>query len=248
MIKPTHFLLIIFLLKYNPACSQAEGGVERYSYPHDNNQSFDNVIYIQSAKKWYAEIRYNFAGTQNFSLYLGKTMSGGSNLSYSFTPLLGGVRGQFNGISTGLKMDLGYKAFFFSSQLAYSFSTDHYSESYYYNWSELCFQAIDWLHAGVSIQETHVFQTKRIFEPGLVVGLSFRQFSLPLYCFRPASKNRYFIVGFYYEWKYIRWIVGPESWIVKSESWKVKGEKVVSLKWISGGSRPLTCRSGAIGL
>ena len=196
-----YLLIIIALVINNPAFTQSENGIEQYYFrgPHNDYQVIP-VVHFKNEKNWYAEARCNYEDAETFSFYLGKTFSREALLTYSFTPLLGGVTGKFNGVSTGVNMELEYNNFFFSSQSQYSFSTGDRADSFLYSWSEIGYQPLSWLYGGLSVQQTRVFETRGTLEPGILAGFSFRRFSLPLYCFSPQNNTRYFIIGFNYDW------------------------------------------------
>lgn len=117
------------------------------------------------------------------------------------TPLLGGAIGNFNGISTGANLDIDYGSFFISMQSQYSFSTDQRADNFFYNWSELAYQPLPWLYGGVSVQHTRLYKTETNFEPGILIGFTFRNLTIPLYTFAPFNKNRYFMLGLTVEWE-----------------------------------------------
>ncbi len=202
MIIKSHFLTAISLCSLVCACAQSKAGVEQYCFRGSNlNYIIMPVAHFQNAKNWYGEARYNYEDEKTFSLYVGKTFSNDDVLSYSFTPLAGGAAGLFNGISAGLNMTLDYKNFFFSSQSQYSLSTDHYKNNFYYNWSEIGYQPVNFFYTGVSLQQTNSFQSRTKLEPGVLVGFAFKKFSVPLYWFNLSNSSRYFMVGFNFEWE-----------------------------------------------
>ena len=182
--------------------AQSKTAIEQY-HVVGNNRTYTPIAiaHYQNNKKWYAEGRYNYEEQNTFSLYIGKTFSKKKKLSYGVTPLIGGAIGNFNGISTGMNMDLDYRNFFFSSQSQYSFSTEQTLDNFFYNWSELAYQPLGWIYGGVSIQHTRLNKSQNSFEKGILVGFSFGNFTLPVYIFDPLNKTRYFIVGLSLEWE-----------------------------------------------
>ncbi|MBC7829035.1 MAG: hypothetical protein H7122_14895 [Chitinophagaceae bacterium] len=182
--------------------AQSKASLEQY-HIMGNNRTYVpmSIAHFQNNKKWYAEGRYNYEELETFSLYVGKTFSKKEKLSYVLTPLLGGAIGNFNGVSTGINMDLDYSNFFFSLQSQYSFSTDRRADNFFYNWSELAYQPLAWLYGGISVQHTRLYRTETRFEPGLLIGFSYRNLTLPVYTFAPFNRNRYFMVGLNIEWE-----------------------------------------------
>lgn len=182
--------------------AQSKTSIEQYHVVGNNHNYMPmSIAQFQSDKKWYAEGRYNYEELETFSMYVGKTFSKQRDLSYSLTPLLGAALGKFNGVSAGINMDFDYGNFFFSGQSQYSFSTDQRTDNFFYNWSELGYQPLEWLYGGVSVQNTRLYKTETIFEPGILVGFSFRNLTIPLYTFAPFKKNRYFMLGLSIEWE-----------------------------------------------
>jgi hypothetical protein len=117
-------------------------------------------------------------------------------------PMLGGSVGRFNGISTGLNIEMELNKFFFSSQSQYSRSTAQYGEYFVYNWSEVGFQSLKWLYTGLSVQHTHDRLEGNDLQPGLMVGFTFNRFTIPIYTFEPYNSGRNFIVGVTMSWKH----------------------------------------------
>jgi hypothetical protein len=175
------------------------------------------VMQYKHPKKWYAEARYNYEDMETFSLYLGKTITVEKNdLKGSFVPMLGGSVGRFNGISTGLNIDMEYNKFFFSSQSQYSRSTNQYGEYFTYSWSEVGYQSFKWLYAGLSVQHTHDRVLGNDLQPGVMIGFTFKKFTIPVYTFEPYNSGRNFIVGLTMEWTHTK-RMQPAYPVVKSD-------------------------------
>lgn len=181
--------------------SQSHSGYEQYYYSGAGQPSFVPKIYYQSPKNWYGEIRYNYEEFQTVSINAGKTFSNSKSLSYSFTPLAGLVAGKLNGGNIGANILLGYKNFFFSSESEYTLSIEKKSESFFFDWSELGYQVNRIFYAGLALQFTHPYEIKNNWQPGFMVGLTYKQWTIPFYAFNPGAKNENFVVGIDWEWK-----------------------------------------------
>ena len=194
--------VIIVLVFCGTVNAQYKSTVEQYHVVGQDRQYMPmSVANFTNNKNWYAEGRYNYEDLKTFSLYLGKTFTGGNQLDYSVTPLFGGAVGTFNGISTGLNIDLEYQKLFFSLQSQYSFSTDNRINHFLYSWSELGYKPLSWVYGGLSLQQTRLYQTNTKLEPGVVLGLSYRNLDMPLYAFSPFRRDGYFIIGLTYTWE-----------------------------------------------
>ena len=202
MIKNSFILFLACLLINNNGFSQSEINLEQYHLISPGQPFlYMPVMHYQHKKNWYAEARYNYEAVETFSLYLGKAFTGGNNLNYSFVPMLGGSVGKFKGISTGLNIDLEYDKFFFSSQAQYSMPTSQYCDYFWYSWSEVGYQSLKWLYAGLSVQHTHDRLTGNELQPGMMIGFVFNRFTIPVYTFDPFTNGRNFIIGVNMTWK-----------------------------------------------
>jgi hypothetical protein len=176
--------------------AQSEIGIEQYATV---GQSKSNLLmpvaHYKSRSNWYAEARYNYDELNTVSLYAGRTFRVNRGLSYSITPMIGGMTGDANGGSLALNTEFDFRRFNFSSQSQYSVNADSRLNNFFYSWSELSYQPLDWLFAGVSIQNTQVYRVATIHEPGLLLGFSFNEIEIPIYSFNLLDKNRYIMVG-----------------------------------------------------
>lgn len=171
--------------------------------------TFVPIVSFESPDKWYAEARYNYEELETVSFYVGKAFTGrisilsdirephGSKdkLSYSVTPLLGGVAGKYKGVSGGMNAVVEYRHIFFSTQSQYTIAY-YESGDFFFAWSELGYQPWSWLFVGVTTQHTYLYQSANLMvEPGGVIGFTIGQWNFPLYVFSPASDHHYFVIG-----------------------------------------------------
>jgi len=189
----------------NTGFGQAGINFEQYHVlnPHQP-YTYMPVMHYQTKNNWYGEARYNYEEVETFSLYLGRAITGGNDLNYSFVPMLGGSVGKFKGVSTGVNVDMDYNKFFFSSQSQYSMPTNPYGHYFWYSWSEVGYQSLKWLYAGLSVQHTHDRLAGDDLQPGMMIGFTFNKFTIPVYTFDPFGNGRSFIVGFNMAWKHAR--------------------------------------------
>jgi len=219
MMRSSSIILLALLLMSQTGFCQSAMNFEQYHVVSPGQPyQYMPIMHYQHAKNWYAEARYNYEDLETFSLYLGKAFSGTKNdLNFSFVPMLGGSLGRFNGISTGLNIDMDYNNFFFSCQSQYSKSTSQYSTDFLYSWSEVGYQSLKWLYAGLSVQHTHDRVIGNELQPGVMIGFTFNRFTIPVYTFDPFNSSRNFIVGLTMEWKHPK-RKQPAPSIVKSET------------------------------
>ena len=194
-------LIIVFLLLLCSARSQSKISFEQYSFMGaGQNSLLAPVAHYETRQKWYAEARYNYEDINTFSLYAGRTFSKENNFSWSFTPMIGGMAGKMNGGSVGLNTLCSFRKFSFYSESQYSVSAQTRFDNFFYNWSELYYQPLDWIYTGIALQHTRLYATSSLMDPGILLGFSYNQWSFPLYSFNPLRGERYFVIGVNWEW------------------------------------------------
>ena len=195
------FTILFLLCLHANIKSQSKLSLEQYSFMGAGQSSLlAPVAHYESRQKWYAEARYNYEDMNTFSLYAGRTFSRQRDLSWSFTPMIGGMAGKLKGGSFGLNSELSYRKFNFSSQAQYSVSAGSRNDNFFYNWSELWYAPADWVYTGIALQHTRIYATNTLLDPGVLLGFSYNQWSFPVYSFNPFDSGRYFVVGINWEW------------------------------------------------
>lgn len=157
------------------------------------------VIHYQTEKGFYTELRYNYEDVQTLSLFAGKTFFTGSKLGCTLTPMLGLSTGNFSGASVAVNAEADWKNFYLSTQTQYSAATRKGVSNFFFSWSELGYNLSRSFFAGVALQYTRQ-EGVSYTEPGIVAGLSFKNFSLPFYLFKPFQTDQYIIVGLNFEY------------------------------------------------
>ena len=195
-------LLLFFtgnILLHFTAYTQWTGKAEAYKYLGVGAEgSFQPLVHIQTPGNWYGEMRYNYEEMKTLSFYAGKTFAGGKRFAYTITPMAGYSTGVFTGPSLALNTDIEWKSFYFSAQSQYSVSTETRDDNFLFSWSELGYSLTDHFFTGFSLQYTRsICQTD--LEPGIVAGLSFNNFEIPIYLFKPFQPGRYLVLGLSYE-------------------------------------------------
>jgi len=192
--KNRYFILgIMFFLQ---ATANGQPGIEQYCYVRKNQPvSQVQLLHYQTTKKWYVEARYNYEEDKTGALYIGRTFSKDEELSYSITPILGGVAGKLNGGSVGFNATAGYKNIFFATQTQYTFSVEDETSNFFFSWSEIGYEFRKWIYAGAAVQQTNLWRTQTQIEPGAVLGFVFGNLTFPLYAFSPLSPNPYYVLG-----------------------------------------------------
>ncbi len=199
------FTILILASLFYEADGQQKLMVEQYSFIGGAAPSIlAPVAHYENKHKWYAEARYNYEDINTFSLYAGRTFSAANDFSWSLTPIIGGMAGKLKGGSVGLNSECSYRKFGFSSQAQYSVSAETQYDNFFYNWSELYYQPLNWMYTGIAIQHTRMYATNALVDPGLLLGFSYNQWTFPVYSFNPFAEGRYFVVGVNWEWNHAK--------------------------------------------
>lgn len=162
-----------------------------YSIP----QNDDQIMFIGTAEagKWHLEGRYNYEDVKTGSVFGGYTFSTDGWLKADFTPMIGFVFGNSDGVAPGLEMDLSYKKFGFYSESEYVIYYRGYTNNFIYTWNELTYNAFKNFDVGVSIQRTLLYQTKFDIQRGAFMRYDFWKLSAGVYYFNPFSSDNLWI-------------------------------------------------------
>lgn len=141
------------------------------------------------------EARYNYEALKTGSAWLGYNFAGGETLAWELSPMLGGVFGDVNGIAPGYKGSLSWWKLELYSEGEYVFDVGQWSESFFYNWSELSLAPVEWFRFGLATQRTHVYGTERDIQRGLLAGVSWKALELTTYVFNPDDNRPTVVVA-----------------------------------------------------
>ncbi len=183
---------------------QEHGSLEQYYYTGAGTSVIVPRVNYQNRHNWFGEVRYNYEELQTVSFNAGKMFSHKKLLSYSVTPFAGIVLGRLNGGTLGSNINMEYKSLFFSSESQYTFSVEKRTENFFFNWSEFGYQFATIMYVGLALQVTHPYEIENNWEPGVMMGLTYKNWSFPLYAFNPACNNRNFVLGINWEWKHVK--------------------------------------------
>ena len=160
----------------------------------------DDDDYVQPTvtadRGWlHLEARYNYEALKTGSLWFGYNFSGGQELAWEVTPMLGGVFGDSTGVAPGYKGSVSWGKLELYSEGEYFFDTGDSSESFFYNWSELTLAPLDWFRFGLVTQRTRVYGTDRDIQRGLLAGFSYKSVDLTTYVFNPDESTPTVVVA-----------------------------------------------------
>ena len=154
----------------------------------DNN--YASVIGTADRGPLHLEARYGYEAVDARSAFVGWSFSGGEELTWEITPLLGGVWGPLQALVPGVELSLAYRRFDFYLEGEY---VDDAEEPYTYAWSELGFAAQDWLRIGLAAQRTRIFGEDREIQRGPFAQVSWDRVTLGGFWFNPGADDQIFV-------------------------------------------------------
>lgn len=142
------------------------------------------------------EARYNYEGPETTSLWVGYNLSGGKegdgNLSFTFTPMLGAVMGETNGIAPGYELTINWWKLELYTAGEYIISTESKNDNFFYSWSQLTIAPADWIYAGVAFQRTRLYDSNREVDIGPIVGIIYKDLNISAYALNPEDDHPIF--------------------------------------------------------
>jgi hypothetical protein len=169
-----------------------------YTFVLPDATDYVQPVFTADRDRLHLEARYNYEGQRTGSLWIGYRFSGGHAVEWELTPLAGVVFGDTKGGAPGYKGSLTWRRLELYSESEYVIDGSDASQSFLYNWSELTVAPVEALKVGLVVQRTHVYQTDRDIQRGIIVGYSYRRAELTAIVFNPDEDHPVFAfsVGF----------------------------------------------------
>lgn len=159
-----------------------------------DGENYTSAIAAADRGSLHLEARYNYESIGARSTLVGWTLSGGEDLTWELTPLLGGVWGTTRGFVPGLEASLASKSLDFYLEGEYVRSGEAVSDSYLYAWSELGYRPWEWLRVGIAGQRTNAYSGGRDIQRGPFAQLAWHRLTVGGYWFNPGSSDQ-IVVG-----------------------------------------------------
>ena len=156
-------------------------------------ENYTSAIAAANRGPLHLEARYNYESIGARSAFIGWNFSGGDEITWELTPLLGGVWGTTHGFVPGLEASVGWKKLDFYVEAEYVRDSGEKIDSYFYAWSELGFKPVEWLRVGAAAQRTRVYGGERDLQRGPFVQLTWGPVTVGGYWFNPGSRDQVFV-------------------------------------------------------
>lgn len=203
MARPRRLAAAALLACLAGAAHGADGRAERplsgtltgYYNLLPDQPNYGTVIGTVQHGSVHLEARYNYEGRASTSGFVGWTLTGGQDVTWSITPLIGAVTGRVSGVVPGLEASIAYKSVDFYTEAEYVIDRNDSSNNYAYAWSELGWKPVDWLRIGLVGQRTRVVGNDRDVQRGVLLQAFAGRVTLGAYTFNPGQASRYTTVA-----------------------------------------------------
>lgn len=181
----------------NSAPSAIEAGEEKkwafsiYTYAYLMPDARDYVQpTITADRDWFHfEARYNYENLDTGSAWLGYNFSGGKTITWEFTPMIGGVFGESDGVAPGYKGSLSWWKLELYSEGEYVFDAHYAPDSFFYNWSELTLRPVEWFRFGLVTQRLRTYHGDRDIQRGVLAGFTYKKIDVTGYVINPDESK-----------------------------------------------------------
>lgn len=141
------------------------------------------------------ELRYNYEALDTASAWVGYNFTAGRDVQIEFTPMLGVVFGDTNGVAPGFNFGLTWKSLSLYSEFEHVFDSDDSSESFLYAWSELAWALGDTFRIGFVGQRTKTYLAPRDIQRGILAGATLGRADLTGYVFNPDDGDPIYVLA-----------------------------------------------------
>ena len=178
-----------------PEKPQWEFAVTAYPTQVRDGEDSTSAIAVADRGALHLEARYGYESIGARSAFVGWTFSGGESVTWQLTPLLGGAWGALRAFVPGLEFSAAWKRLDFYIEAEFVRDKEAAENNYNYAWSELGFQAFDWLRIGAVGQRTRAYGGEREFQRGPFVQATFGPATLGAFWFNPGSKAQVIVAS-----------------------------------------------------
>ena len=141
------------------------------------------------------EARYNYEAKAATSVFVGYAWSGGDDVAWSATPIIGGLFGSARGVIPGLEASVSWRKLDLYIEAEYVHDLNDKSASYFYAWTELGWRPLEPLRIGLVGQRTRIVSNDRELQRGVFAQLTMGSATVGLYAFNPQSSSRYLVLS-----------------------------------------------------
>ena len=174
----------------SPAKPSWEFGLTAYPTQVRGGDNTTSAIAVADRGPLHLEARYNYEAIGARSAFVGWTLSGGEEVKWELTPILGGAWGTKKAFVPGFEASLSWGRFDFYAEAEHVRDSKTSTENYNYMWSELGFKPVEWLRVGAVGQRTRIYGGEREFQRGPFAQFVWERVTVTGYWFNPGSQDQ----------------------------------------------------------
>ncbi|MGB3428078.1 MAG: hypothetical protein WBA53_07865 [Burkholderiaceae bacterium] len=171
------------------------GTITGYYYALPDQPNYGMAVGSVNYGALHLEARYNYEARASTSAFVGWTFSGGKEVTWEVTPIIGTLFGRARGLVPGVEASAKYKSVDVYVEAEYVFDRQQSSDNYFYAWSELGWTPVQWLRVGLVGQRTRVVDNDRDFQRGVLMQVFAGKATISAYAFNPDISSRYTTVA-----------------------------------------------------
>ena len=156
-------------------------------------ENYTSAIATADRGPLHLEARYNYESVGARSAFIGWNFSGGEEITWELTPLLGGAWGTTQAFVPGFEGSVSWKQFDIYVEAEYVVDSQERADSYFYAWSELGWRPVEWLRVGIAGQRTRTYSNERDIQRGPFAQVTWGTVTVGGYWFNPGSSDQVFV-------------------------------------------------------
>jgi len=177
-----------------PAAPSWSGEIDANVYLHVEDGDFVMPVVRADRGSLHLEGRFQYENRRTFSAWAGWTFEAGTSVHLEVVPMAGLIVGRTNGVAPGLEISLSWKTLELYSEGEYVFDVEGRENDYFYNWSQLTWQACPWLGVGLATQRTRLYQSELSVDRGIFAAVTSGPVTLSVYGFNLGDDSPFAIV------------------------------------------------------
>ena len=176
-----------------PAAPAWEFAITAFPTSIRNGENYTSGVATADKGHLHLEARVNYESIGARSAFIGWNFSGGEEVTWTLTPLIGGAWGSTKAVIPGFEASLAWKRLDFYIEAEYVHDKNAKDSSYTYAWSEVGFSPVEWFRLGVVAQRTRAYGGSRDIQRGPFAQVTWNKLTLGAFWFNPGSSEQVFV-------------------------------------------------------
>ncbi|HEY8243386.1 MAG TPA: hypothetical protein VII68_08005 [Casimicrobiaceae bacterium] len=168
-------------------------GITAYPTVVRGGDNYTSAIAVADRGALHFEARVNYEAEGARSAFVGWTFSGGDDVTWEVTPIVGGAWGTVRAFVPGVEASVAWRQFDFYLEGEFVRDNKERDDSYWYAWTELGYRPAEWLRLGLAGQRTRIYGGERDIQRGPFVQFTWGPVTVGGYWFNPGSSDQVFV-------------------------------------------------------